>query len=303
MSSTATTRRLLPRMIRKLARRAARRAVRNGPRFVSQAAIRVPFSRFHRVASHLFWGEEVIEWRGVSIKVNPGEIHGYYPYVVGDYAGEEIDELIELCEGATVFADVGANVGMVSLALAAARPGLEIFAFEPDANVADRFSQNLRLNPAHSPGIKLTRAAVAEVNGELSFTPSPDESNAEVGRLTAAGEGTPLTHSVPAVRLDTFFLSQNKLPDVVKIDVEGGELQALRGMAGLFERGYPKVMLIEVHGFYFGKDSAEFKKAVGAALSDAGYDLRRLTGEGGAGCGAAEQWPERLHVLAVRADR
>lgn len=54
-----------------------------------RAAERVPFSRFHRLASWLFWGREAIRWRGVRVIVNPGEVHGYYAYFL-DYASEEI---------------------------------------------------------------------------------------------------------------------------------------------------------------------------------------------------------------------
>lgn len=56
-------------------------------RFLRRLTIRVPFSRFHGLASWLFWGEKIIEWRGVRVAVNPGEVHGYYPYFLDDYSG------------------------------------------------------------------------------------------------------------------------------------------------------------------------------------------------------------------------
>lgn len=231
--------------------------------------------------------------------MNPGEVHGYYLYVLGDYATEEIDTLIDQCTNAKVFADVGAHVGLVSLSLAHACPGLEVFAFEPDEARADSFTRNLTLNDRLAPRIRLERVAMAAERGEAGFQPA-GEANTGVGRLVPRGSSAPL--SVRTERLDAYFEARGPLPDVVKIDVEGAELDVLRGMAGLFARGHPRTMLIEVHGFYHGEGAARFHREVQELLATAGYRSLRLQDGHWLAPGDACAWPSRCHLLCTRAD-
>src|SRR5262245_1028477 len=108
-----------------------------------RAAVRLPFSRLHALMRCLFWGTEIITWRGIRVEVNPGEVHGYYIYFLGEYATEEIDKCIELGRAAHTFVDVGANIGLTSLSVARACPELTVYAFEPDRNIAARLRENL----------------------------------------------------------------------------------------------------------------------------------------------------------------
>ena len=287
-------------MITKILRLLGREILQFSPEVLRRAAVRVPFSRFHKIASYLFWGEEKINWRGVNIKVNPGEVHGYYPYFLGDYSKEEVEKLIELCEKARIFADVGANTGMISFALARANPQLKVFAFEPDRDVVKRFLDNLRLNPDLSNRVYLFENAVSDVNGNLLFQPSLDFSNPEVGRLVTDEKQNLKAYAVPSIRLDSFFNSIEEYPEVAKIDVEGSELRVLEGMSGLFSKGFPKAMLIEVHPFYFSHDVMAFKTKVETILKQISYNLFWHDGNDWKSLIPPEDWPSRLHLLAIR---
>jgi hypothetical protein len=72
---------------------------------------------------------------------------------------------------------------------------------------------------------------------------------------------------VPAGRLDDQpeLLALPRL-DLVKVDVEGADIHALRGMAGLLGRFGP-VLLIECHDIYGYYDRADLE----ATLTDLGY--------------------------------
>lgn len=274
--------------------------LRRSPRFLRELAARVPFSRFHQVASHLFWGEENIHWRGVLLKVNPGEVHGYYPYFLGDYSTDELNKLIELCQGDHLLADVGAHIGQMSLACAHACPKLEVFAFEPSREIADRFRENLSMNPDLASRIELVEKAVSDVDGKVLFQTGPDRGNAGVGRCVVDRKLHPDAHWVSAVRMDSFFKGIGKLPEVVKIDVEGSELLVLKGMEGLFQEGFPKALLVEVHGFYLGEGAYAFKSEVKSILEGQGYALFCLTGQGWQEGVPVEDWLDRAHLLAIR---
>jgi hypothetical protein len=64
------------------------------------------------------------------------------------------------------------------------------------------------------------------------------------GNQPVTGTGEIIT--VPAITLDDFIAAGNPEPHLMKIDVEGGEYEVLRGGAGLFGRQRP-LILAEVH--------------------------------------------------------
>jgi FkbM family methyltransferase len=233
------------------------------------------------------------------VDVNPGELHGYYLYLLDEYASEEISKLSEFCGDARCFVDVGANVGLISLALAREFPQLEVFAFEPDPVAAQRLRQNISLNPRLRARIHVAEIAASDSVGEAVFEPSGDRRNIETGRLAEPGRSEGLFR-VQADRLDRFFQEIGTVPDLVKIDVEGGELRVLQGMTGLFALGSPRAMLVEVHGFCFGAGAAAFKRQVQALMRDADYTMSRLHEDGWVPAEAGENWPDRCHIVGVR---
>jgi len=288
-------------MFRKGLRRLIRKVLQgNKIKFLKELALRLPYSRFHKIVGWLFWGEEAIRWRGITIKVNPGETHGYYTYFLGGYHQEVIEKLIELCRQESLFVDAGANIGLLSLSVAYACPRLEVFAFEPEHNVAMRFRANLELNQSLSYRVHFVEQAVAEMNSDAFFHPSLDPGDIETGRLLFDKPQPAIDYLVPVVRLDTFFQNIGKYPDVVKIDVEGAELRVLQGMSGLFQKGFPKAMLIEVHQPYFSQDALTFKTEIKTILEQAGYSLSWLDRETWDALPLPENWPGHLSILAIK---
>jgi FkbM family methyltransferase len=250
------------------------------------------------VVGSLLWGDEIVDWRGVRIRVNPGHLLGYYLYFFGEYETPVIDKTIDLCAGARCFVDVGANAGFFSLAVAQACPQVSVVAFEPDTEIAATFAANLRLNGNLSGRVRLIQNAVGEVDGAAVFLPSPRRENPGLGRL-ACHEDPSRGYAVRVRRLDSFFQTP---PEIVKIDVEGGELQVLRGMAGLFAAGWPRAVVVETHGGRFGAGQDDFNAQVVALLEQGGYAVR---------CRREGTWVPltrpseaggRSHLLAVRRD-
>jgi len=294
--TTKGIRPILPGSLRWLLRHIYKSLLVYSPHRLRDLAQRIPFSRVNWVLPRLLSGMEMIWWRGIRIWVNPGEVHGYYLYFLGVYSEDEIEALIRLCRSAHVLADVGANIGLMSLAVAAACPTLRIYAFEADSVIADRFEANLLLNPALANRITVVRSAIADVDNTLLFEMASNRSNTEVGHLTSQQNAR--TVEVPATRLDTFFQDRGDTPDIVKIDIEGAELKALQGMRALIDAHPPEQILVEVHGFYLDeKACSEFNLAVEALLIKAGYELSLLNGSE---AGPASSWPTRIHILAAK---
>jgi FkbM family methyltransferase len=286
-----------PHLIRHFVRRGLRFCLRTFAPGLESLLFRAYCSRFNRPARWFMAGTEEIEYGGAIVRLNPAEMMAYAAYFSARRDNSEIARLVELCQGARIFADVGANMGLISLPLASHAPGLEIYAFEPDPRNRRLLETNLRLNPTVAPRVHVVAQAAAE-SAETVFFHS-DDVNSGNSRIVDTASAT--TCAVPAVRLDQFFAAIGSYPDVVKIDVEGAELRVLEGMSGLFQSHPPRALLIEVHAFA-AADPRRFKLALRDLLHAAGYRLHYpyVAEPPGEPWEDIDAWPDHLPVLALR---
>ena len=130
--------------------------------------------------------------------------------------------------------DVGANIGYFSM-LAASRvgPGGRVLAFDPSPGNVDLLNRSAAANGFTN--IETCTVAVADEPGTVTF--SMDDSNGGIQR----GEPGVSAVFVPAVALDRFLPPEQPI-DLVKIDIEGCEGLAVRGMRNLLARHRPVVV-------------------------------------------------------------
>ena len=143
-----------------------------------------------------------------------------------------------LADGGT-FVDVGAHVGTLCVPVAKARPKARVFAFEPvprnfdllRANAARHDCENLVMEPfAVGDACTTARLALADTNSQDARLVPPTG----CALVQAFGESARVTHCVPGVSLEAYFKDEPLQPPVVvKIDVQGAEVQVLRGMRRL----------------------------------------------------------------------
>lgn len=175
--------------------------------------------------------------------------------------------------GDVVF-DVGAHYGWISLA-AAQLVGQEgkVIAFEPSAALAEVLRFHVRRNGC--PPVTVVEKAVAEgkepaaefylIGGGLSYGNSlmiggdvPVSPGAKKQRVT-----------VESISLDAFCGETGWIPKLIKMDIEGAELRALRGAAGLLEKHRP-VLVVEVHPYLLGEPQERLFELLGQW----GYGIR-----------------------------
>lgn len=133
--------------------------------------------------------------------------------------------------GTTVI-DVGANIGLYTLLFARAvgKTG-RVYAFEPEPENFRLLAHNLRTNGCTN--VTIVPKAVAARTGVATLFLSVD--NRGDHRLFDPGDGR-RSMPVPTVSLDEWFAGYNDPIALVKIDIQGAEIQALAGMGGLLER-------------------------------------------------------------------
>ena len=138
--------------------------------------------------------------------------------------------------GAVVW-DVGANVGLFAFAAASlAGPGGQVVAMEPDAWLVQLLRRSARMQPDGSAPVRIIPAAVASSPSlrTLCLAERSRAANHLSGYGTTQTGGTREDQTIVALTLD-WMAQFAPLPSLIKIDVEGAELEVLEGASVLFE--------------------------------------------------------------------
>lgn len=188
---------------------------------------------------------------------------------LGTYEPLVQDAIERLLQPGQVAYDVGANIGYTSLLLAeAVGPAGLVVAFEPLLVNFRRLCENLDLN-AQGKWVEAVNAAVGDQGGWAQFLV---HSSGAMGKLSgSAGREIQYEHEIPVkiVTIDDFVLKHDRrAPNLVKIDVEGGERAVLAGMRKVLRR-YRPALLLELHGEQAARDCTEI-------LNEAHYRMRLL---------------------------
>jgi FkbM family methyltransferase len=156
-----------------------------------------------------------------------------------------------------VFVDVGAHAGYYTLICA--RLAKKVIAFEPSPSNCKFLRFNIFLNRLKN--VTPVSAAVSDFNGHAKlYVPKQGGRRlTDQGTLVFEGEGAADVH---VVMLDTFLEHLNH-PSVIKIDVEGAELNVINGALQTLAKGV-RLVLVELH-------SSEHKSQIIELLSDLHY--------------------------------
>ncbi|MFX4223351.1 MAG: FkbM family methyltransferase [Thalassobaculum sp.] len=166
-------------------------------------------------------------------------------------------------------ADIGAHVGYYTTILGAA--GAKVIACEMHPDLLLEIKRNLWANALDRAHV--INAAVGNYDGlifNVRFNPTPGlrvEDSIDAPPPDALDKA--LYDPVPCMRLDTLFARDGAIPDLIKIDIEGYEFEALKGASALIARGRTR-FLIEFHPHAvgaFGHQPAEILAMVPANWS------------------------------------
>ena len=180
--------------------------------------------------------------------------------------GQMLRRLLDAARERDTFFDVGANIGTITLPVA--MTGAECLAFEPAPANAARLAENAELNGLGN--VTIVEAAMWSERGTVSLRVDGAE-GAGTSRVVAGAEpGAGEAVEVPAATLDQFAGGGAAAPDILKIDVEGAELEVLRGGRETLGAGRVREVFVETHPLGLEERGAS-EAEVAALLGELGY--------------------------------
>lgn len=188
---------------------------------------------------------------------------------LGTYEPELVEASSHLIKPGMTIYDVGANIGYLSMIFAEfTGAGGKVLAFEPLPENANRINQNARLNEFQQ--IRVYENAVIDTERPVIFlrhrSVGMGKAEGSAGRTDQEYESE---LSVKGISLDDFVFNKgNPAPDLIKIDIEGGEVMALPGMKRIMAQISP-ILMIELHG-------EESELVAWNELSACGYELFQM---------------------------
>lgn len=161
-----------------------------------------------------------------------------YDFLTGTYESPEtVNEFVSWLNPRTVFYDLGANAGYYSLIAARYISKGAVFAFEPVPAHRTLMEEHLKRNTGKFHAvIKLFPFAVTSSRQMLHF------SNTKAEGASYIKQGKKDLH-VQGISLDEFVAEGHPPPDIIKIDVEGAELDVLKGSLEILNKYRPRLLL------------------------------------------------------------
>lgn len=182
--------------------------------------------------------------------------------ILGTYEPAHTNLLGRIAAPGMIVLDVGAHTGYYSLLLArlVGEPGT-VWAFEPHPINCAYLRRHVRMN--RLTNVRIEELAVSDEQGTVGFKPG---TGSGTGKLAADG---PM--EVQSVSIDGFCARASIRPALIKLDVEGAELSALRGAHRILESDRPS-LVISTHG-------EEVHRECVRLLRGLEYRLEPITGE------------------------
>jgi FkbM family methyltransferase len=146
--------------------------------------------------------------------------------------------------GEQLLFDVGANCGFFALRQCLQNPTLQAYCFEPHPRTFRVLQRNIELNHLVSR-ITAVPCAVGAQSGKCQIEVSNSSSMAVVAQRTSEPNDQAAMLDVPLVSLDEFCRERYVWPQVLKIDVEGFEVEVLSGASECLARATR--LVVEFH--------------------------------------------------------
>lgn len=215
-----------------------------------------------------------VEWlEGLRINIYPGNETSHVVFLTGLYEPNEFYWLNSFLKPGMIVVDGGANMGLYTL-FAARRVGAKgrVLAIEPSAREFGRLSAHVRMNALGNVRCRNVALGKEVTAADLKVAAEWNAGHNTLGEFGYDGVELNRTERVKVVPLDMLIREQGLgRIDLIKLDIEGAEYDALRGAEDTLRRFRPALLLelAERSLRHQGHDVEEIRNLLDAC----GYDL------------------------------
>ena len=181
---------------------------------------------------------------GFSLKIDPIKDVGLERsiYYTGTYEKGTLHVIKNILKKGNTFVDVGANIGLMSIfASKIIKETGNVFAFEPNPITNKILKQNIELN--NLSNIKTSNYAIGKNNDYAKIYDNWDSSRGSSSLIKPEKESQ--SYNVEIISLMDYFTKLDKRIDLIKLDIEGYEIDALEGAKEIFSSELPPMLIIE----------------------------------------------------------
>lgn len=199
-------------------------------------------------------------------------------YFLGCYEAGVTHLITRTLRPGDTFIDIGANVGYYTvIAGALVGPTGTVHSFEPIQEIFAALQANVALNSLHN--VQTNRTAVSDKEGDLELYRAAAGNNGTGSIIQRPASPGPLIRC-PAVTLDAYMRREGDQPiRLVKMDIEGAEIFALRGMAGLLASPHGPDLICEVVPHLI-QATGHTPEELSRFVESFGYRTRQITDHG-----------------------
>lgn len=146
-----------------------------------------------------------------------------------------------------VFVDVGANEGYFTVVAGRRAVRGRVVAIEPQTRLRAVISRNIEANGLHDR-VTVHNYAISDVDGGFARLHLASDVNTGSSSLVRSGRFRTAWEEAPVAKLQTVLAASGvERVDLMKIDVEGFEWEAILGSLPLFKTGAVRAVIVEFH--------------------------------------------------------
>lgn len=194
-----------------------------------------------------------------------------------EYELKELQFFLDNLEDGSIFLDVGAGIGYFSIVLKLFKPGITVWGFEPCRATHRICLENLRLNGLSRRDVTINRLALSNYKGKGMLKLHEQDGLNTLGKPFA--ESKFLAQEETEVTMLDLFLKDNGIDrvDVIKVDIEGGELRLFQGAMRLLNDIGPLILFENMN--YRTSAFGHLPQHVQMFLESCGYEIQQLSAE------------------------
>lgn len=198
---------------------------------------------------------------GISVRLKKGPLKGQRwiltsgsRFIQGRYDPNAVEILSQHIKPGYTCYDIGAHIGYLAFVMAklAGDKG-QVYAFEPRPLNLHYLQRHIKINQVEN--IKVFDFGISDKQDDLRFAA---DTGSGTGHISDQGNIVIHVESID----DVIANKALRPPNFIKMDIEGGELNALRGAQKTLQQYHP-VLLISTHGDQIHQDCINLLKQIG----------------------------------------